>query len=763
MTTLSRATPFVLIAAAFAAGIAIDAAWPTHPWLLACVLAAAVLATARALRLRQHDRAWCAALILLTGLGALRHAAAAPAAAHDGTRFIGQRLVIDAVVDDEPLERPSIVMLRLRVQRVATEDGALHNAEFEVLARLPPDLEGAPRWRYGDRVRIEGVLTLPPRIDDFDYRLYLARQGVFAWMPRVDRAQWLATDPPNPAWARMLALKDALRQAVRAVVPSPESALLNGILIGDDNALPESVQEAFRRTGTSHIISISGFNVSVIVGMVLLLVGRVMHPRRAAPALIVLLWIYALFVGASASVVRAVAMTSIALAGQLLWRRGFTLNTLCAAAFFLMLVSPFYLFDIGFQLSFAATLGLVLFADRFSQPFAARLDAVSPHTRLKKAARLVVDGVLLTSAAQLTTLPLIALHFGQLSLITLLTNAAILPLQPPIMTLGMLTAGVGALSGDLGGLLAWPVVALLRASIWLVEATAQATWASVPLPGVTMPAAIAYYCALGAGGLYIAQPAVVRRAWLRWLRARAAAGVALLSVVAVLSAGVATAYYARDGRLRIGLSGSSAALWLPDGRAVMLLGDGDIDALLTPRLPPWRRTIDVLVVSRLDAHTLERGTTLLRTVKAEAILVPAPAVHTDTVFGAWVALGGQIAGKDLDVSGDKSIVAEHMRLDELGNGQLGLQAVCGRMGIDVLGRADVPDSYVLQDAVVIRPSRHNLAALEQAQLEWLIWVQEPRAFDAIPKSAPTRVLNLEDRARVEWVCEEGRLQLATAR
>ena len=760
MTTLSRAAPFVLIAAAFAAGIAADAAWPTHPWVLACVLAAAALATARAVRFRQHERAWCAGLILLAGLGVLRHAVARPGDAAVGARFIGQRLVIDAVVEDEPLERPSIVVLRLRARRVATEGGALHEADFELLARLPPDLEGAPRWRYGDQVRIEGVLTRPPRIDDFDYRLYLARQGVYSWMPRIDRAQWLAYDPPSPAWARLLAMKDALRQAVRATVPFPESALLNGILIGDDNALPESVQEAFRRTGTSHIISISGFNVSVIIGMVLLVVGRVVHPRRVAPMLIVLLWIYALFVGASASVVRAVAMTSIALAGQLLWRRGFTLNTLCAAGFFLLLASPFYLFDIGFQLSFAATLGLVLFADQLSQPFAARLDAATVPSRINKAVRLVIDGVLLTSAAQLTTLPLIAVHYGQLSLITLLTNGAILPLQPPIMALGMLAAGAGALSRDLGALLAWPAFVLLRASIWVVEATAQATWAAVPLPGVAIPAAAAYYALLGVGALFVAQPSRVRRACVRWLRARAAAGVGLLSMVLVLVAAVAGAYFARDGRLRMGLSGSSAVLWLPDGRIVMLLGDGDLEALLTPRLPPWRRTIDVLVVSKLDARTLERGTTLLQSVRAEAIVLPPPAVQTDTVFGAWVAFGGQTAAMSLDLSGDKGILVQRMRQDDLGNGQLGLRAHCGRTGIDILGRADVPDSYVLQQAVIARPSKHTMAALGRSQLEWLIWVQAPRAFDVLPEPLPKHVLNLEDRAVLEWVCEAGRLQLA---
>ncbi len=760
MTTLSRAAPFVLIAAAFAAGIAVDAAWPAHPWLLACVLAAAALTTVQAVYLRQRGRVWCAGLLLLAGLGALRHAVAAPGATHAASHLIGQRLVIDAVVDDEPLERPSIIVLRLRARRVATEGGALQEADFEMLARLPPDLEGAAHWRYGDRVRIEGVLVRPPRIEGFDYRLHLARQGVFVWMPRVDRAQWLAYDPPYPAWASLLALKDALRQAVRATLPSPESALLNGILIGDDNALPESVQEAFRRTGTSHIISISGFNVSVIVGMVLLALGRVAHPRRAAPMLIVLLWIYALFVGASASVVRAVAMTSIALVGQLLWRRGFTLNTLCAAAFFLLLASPFYLFDIGFQLSFAATLGLVLFADRLSQPFAARLDATGAHPRINKAVRLVVDGVLLTSAAQLTTLPLIAVHYGQLSLITLLTNAAILPLQPPIMALGMLAAGAGALSRDLGALLAWPVFALLRASIWVVEATAQAEWAAVPLPGIAMPATAAYYAVLGAGGLYWAQPPLVRRACVSWLRARAVAGAGLLSVVLVLGTSVASTYFARDGRLRIGLNGSSAALWLPDGRTVVLLGDGDLDALLTPRLPPWRRTIDVMVVAKLDARTLERGTLILQTMGVENIVLPAPAVQTDTVYGAWVALGGQAADPTFELSDDGGLWVERMRPDDLGNGQLSLRARCERLGIDIVGRADVPDSYVLQQAAVIRPSKHNISALKRSRLDWLIWVQAPRAFDRLPEHRPKHTLNLEENAMLELVCENGRLQLA---
>ena len=172
------------------------------------------------------------------------------------------------------------------------------------------------------------------------------------------------TDQGNKFWATLYALKDALRRASQRVMPSPESALLNGILIGDDNEIPPHIQEAFRRTGTSHIVAISGFNVSIVIALVVPMLSRLLNKRRAALVAIPAIVVYVLLVGASASVVRAGVMAILALIGQLLWRRGFTLNTLCAAAFIMLLMDPQTLFDAGFQLSFMATLGLVLYSDR---------------------------------------------------------------------------------------------------------------------------------------------------------------------------------------------------------------------------------------------------------------------------------------------------------------------------------------------------------------------------------------------------------------
>ena len=419
MAMLTKSSPFVLIAAAFAGGVALAAGFSPHPWFTLCALLTGAAGCAHATRFGREGQGWLFGLLFTVGLGMARLALATPVDSADLVSLSGRNATLAGVVDSEPRIALGVTTLRLRVTRLATADGERRGAGGIVLVRVIDDAGTVARpWRYGEAVECEGALALPPRIDKFDYRAYLAREQVFLWMPKPDRV-WRAVsgaprgDAPALWRARLIAARGAARNVIAAILPNPESALLNGILIGDASALPQYVQDAFRRTGASHIIAISGYNVAVIVGAVLALLRRLVLPRKVAPVLIALLWLYALFVGASASVVRAVLMTTVALAGQLFWRRGVTLNTLCAAAFILLAADPGYLFDIGFQLSVAATLGLVVFADRLSEPVRALLARRVAHGRVRAVMQFVADGVLLTSAAQITTAPLIALSYGQ--------------------------------------------------------------------------------------------------------------------------------------------------------------------------------------------------------------------------------------------------------------------------------------------------------------------------------------------------------------
>ncbi|MCX6018081.1 MAG: ComEC/Rec2 family competence protein, partial [Chloroflexi bacterium] len=409
--------------------------------------------------------------------------------------------------------------------------------------------------------------------------------------------------------------------------------------------------------------------------------------------LLIVLWIYAAFVGASASVVRAVMMTSVALVGQWLWRRGFTLNTLCAAGFFMLLVQPFYLVDVGFQLSFGATLGLVLVADVLTS-------LVPPALMNMRLLGMVLEGVLLTTAAQITTLPLLLIHYEQLSLITLLTNGMVLPLQPPIMGLGMVAALAGVISRDIGTIVALPVFTLLRVSIRLIEITAAVPWAAISLGRFGAPWAVAYYAAMfGLLALQAVGPGVRQRGW-RWLRPRlgrlgAAAGMA--GVAAAVAAGV---WSRPPAQAQVWLRGSSALLLAPDGAQIVVLGDGDPVGLVAQRLPWGDGAVDIAVLPRLDARAQEQALGFLRTYGAAELVIPPPAVLTDTVYQFWMQTPPAAIGRVRVVSGGEQDAAVWaagglraravaLANDDLGNGILGLRLRGDAVRVDLFAAGEL--------------------------------------------------------------------------
>jgi competence protein ComEC len=213
--------------------------------------------------------------------------------------------------------------------------------------------------------------------------------------------------------------------------PDPESSLMAGILLGVDTGLTRKLQDAFKNTGTAHIIAISGFNISIIAGIFFAFFSRFFGERRGAIIAIVVIALYTFIVGADAAVVRAAIMGSLALFAKQVGRRQFALNTLMAVAFMMTLWNPLFVWDVGFQLSFFATLGLILYADPFSK-FANRvITKYFPTSTAERSAELFSEFVLLTLAAQLTTIPIMAYHFQRISLVSFIAIHLFCPRNLP--------------------------------------------------------------------------------------------------------------------------------------------------------------------------------------------------------------------------------------------------------------------------------------------------------------------------------------------
>src|SRR5260221_6319008 len=400
------------------------------------------------------------AFILLFALafGAARYQSTIPKFDAFHIAFYNDRdydLLITGTLVEPPDYRDAYTNLRVNVQKVDTGD-----SELPVHGLILVRVTNNQTFHYGDVLRFRGKLKTPPTNEDFSYQDYLAAQNIYSYVTNAE-VTVLPEKGGNSIVAALYAFKDKSLENIYRMFPDPESSLLAGILLGVDSGLTNELQQAFKNTGTAHIIAISGFNISIIAGIFFAFFSRFFGDRRGALVAIIGIILYTFIVGASAAVVRAAIMGILALLAKQVGRRQVALNTLLVVAALMCIWNPLYVWDVGFQLSFFATLGLILYATPFSE-FANRIIVkYFPASAAEKFAELFSEFVLLTFAAQLTTIPIMAYQFQRISLVSFIANPFILPPQPAVMILGglaVLLSHVWFLAGQVVAWVAWPFV-----------------------------------------------------------------------------------------------------------------------------------------------------------------------------------------------------------------------------------------------------------------------------------------------------------------
>ncbi len=354
--------------------------------------------------------------------------------------------------------------------------------------------------------------------------------------------------------------------------------------------------------------------MSLIAGLFAAVANRLFGVRRGAVIAILSIAVYTVLVGAGASVVRAAIMGSLALVAQRIGRRAQGLNTLSVAVIVMTLINPLTLWDVGFQLSAAATLGLVLYAEPFEAAFK---KLAARFTTPEKAARLTAyagEFFLLTLAAQITTLPLIAYYFKRLSLISLVANLLILPVQPAVMMMGGLALLAGLIWLPLGEVVAWAAWPFTAYTIAFVELFAKVPVASIGLGEVAPGFVIGFYALLFGLTWLLSRPPDQRPAWPLALRSaewgRFAAKWLPTSGLAALAVGTIVVwswYFSlpdRDGRMRVTMldvgQGDAVLIQTPSGVNVLVDGGpsgGVLARALARQLPLFTPRIDLLVVA----------------------------------------------------------------------------------------------------------------------------------------------------------------------
>jgi len=404
------------------------------------------------------------------------------------------KVSITGVISSEPILSDRSQRVRIRSEGIVP---AGKTSSLPISGDMLITLPRYPAFTAGERLAISGTLTTPPSFSGFDYRAYLARLGVRSYMtfPRVRSLGPGDTSLLEEPGLFIGRVRRTVSRALQASLSEPQAALAVGVVTGDRSIIYEGLETAFQRSGTTHILAISGQNITLLVGVVWLFYSRGKVRKRMPVGvfllLLVVLGAYTIFTGATPSVIRAALMGAVLLMGPVVGRRYDPTSALLLSGALMMGFDPDVLADGGFQLSFMATIGIIYIAPHF-YTLLARL-RVPTLINLPTAASL---------GAQVAVVPLAALLTHHVSFVslpaTLTAGISLLPLMINGMAAGILGSLFQPL-GQLAGLLVWPCATWL---IWWVELWGSLPWASADLESVNSSWVALYYIALG-GALWL--------------------------------------------------------------------------------------------------------------------------------------------------------------------------------------------------------------------------------------------------------------------
>lgn len=403
----------------------------------------------------------------------------------------GKTVTIEGIITDAPDDRQTTINYTVDTTSIQTSlTGSMIPVTGKILIK---DLRHWPRYTYGDKISVRGALDRPKATDTFAYDNYLSRFAIYTTM-RANSIHLLSSNHGNPMIAGLIRIREGFEAQINRVFPEPQASFLAGLLTGSRKGMPEHLTQAFKQTGLTHIVAISGFNITIIIAILSSCLFFLPLTWRFLPTALAII-LFTLFVGASASVVRAAIMGILGLLALQTGRIRNARLIILWTAFFMLFWNPKELwYDAGFQLSFLAVIGLVETAPILEKWLKPVPDAFG-----------IREALTMTIAAQVFAMPWVVLQFGTLSLISPIANILVAPLIPFAMLFGFLGTVISFALFPLGqviGYIGWGCMELI---LLITTTLASIPFASVIIPGISAPIVGIYYGCLITGLILLHQ------------------------------------------------------------------------------------------------------------------------------------------------------------------------------------------------------------------------------------------------------------------
>ena len=353
-----------------------------------------------------------------------------------------QTVVVQGFIANEPDVRETSQKIEIETESLCSANGVKLDFCQNVSGKILLTTDLYPEYQYGDELEIDCGLKQPEEFSGFAYDRYLARYDIYSvcYYPKITlltSADHLAygvhENKKRWRWKKLFykkifVFKKVMTGLIDIGLSEPESSLARPIVFGGQRGLEQSVRDDFQKVGLTHIMAVSGFNISILAAIVMIVLLALGLSRGQAFYLAVaILAAYIILVGLPASAMRAGLMGFLVLWALKLGRLNKMTNSLVLTAAVLLIINPKLLRDdVGFQLSFLAIAGLV-----YAYPV---LEAIGQKIKLPKFKGLS-DALLITLAAQVFTLPILAYNFSRISLIAPLANLAVLWTLPVLTVL----------------------------------------------------------------------------------------------------------------------------------------------------------------------------------------------------------------------------------------------------------------------------------------------------------------------------------------